>query len=127
MKAIILLVGGAIGALLARTQRDASLEAKVAALERRNRDLTLKARIISSQLFGSPLANFFASPEFWENTYDSGQADCAKRCIETLTAERKACENIADPAQRQKCFEEASQRASTCQQRCSSSFPPPIF
>ena len=127
MNAITLLVGGAIGILLARAQRVESLEAKVEALERRNRDLTLKARIVSSQLFGSPLANFFASPEFWENTYDSGQADCARRCIETLTAERKACENIADPTQRQKCFEDAAQRASICQQRCSSSFPPPIF
>ncbi|MCP6280394.1 hypothetical protein NL459_27585, partial [Klebsiella pneumoniae] len=89
----------------------------VETLEKRNRDLALKARIVSSHLFGSPLENFFASAELWENTYDSGQADCARRCIETLTAERKACENIADPTERQRCFQEATDRASLCQTR----------
>jgi hypothetical protein len=126
MNPITLLIGGAVGVLLARMQRIESLEAKIETLDERNRDLSLKARIVSSQLFGSPLANFFASPEFWENTYDSGQADCSRRCIETLTSERKACESIADPTQRQKCFEDAAQRASLCHQRCSGSFPPPL-
>ena len=92
----------------------------------RNSDLALKGRIVSSQLFRSPLEDFFASPEFWENTYDSGQADCAKRCIDALTAHREACEDIADDTQRLQCYQEASDNAATCQKGCSSSFPPPI-
>lgn len=110
----------------ATTQRIATLEARVAELERRNSDLALKGRIVGSQLFGSPLDNFFASDEFWQNTYDSGQADCAKRCIATLTAERKACEAIDDDVQQQRCYEDASARASQCQTQCSANNPPPI-
>jgi hypothetical protein len=128
MKAIVSFLG--LGGLLAwngwAAMKVAALEAKVATLEKRNSDLALKGRIVSSQLFRSPLEDFFASPEFWENTYDSGQADCARRCIETLTSERKACENIADDTQRLQCFQEASDRASRCQTQCSASFPPPI-
>ena len=104
----------------------AALEAKVETLEKRNSDLALKGRIVSSQLFSSGLDRFFGEPEFWENTYDSGQADCAKRCISTLASERKACENIADATQRQQCFQGAVDRASRCQTQCSASFPPPI-
>jgi len=70
--------------------------------------------------------SFFASPEFWENTYDSGQADCAKRCIATLTSDLKACKQIADEAGRQKCINDAVDRASKCQTNCSASNPPPI-
>jgi hypothetical protein len=88
----------------------------------------LKGRIVSSQLLlGSPLEDFFASPEFWENTYDSGQADCARRCIETLTAHRDACKEIADDTQWLQCFQEASDRASECHRQCVASFPPPIL
>jgi hypothetical protein len=127
MRTLDLAVGAGLGALLALgVKRIARLETRVATLERRNSDLALEGRIVSSLLFRSPLEAFFASPEFWENTYDSGQADCAKRCIETLTAERKACEGIADPTQRQQCFQEATDRASTCQTRCSQRFPPPF-
>lgn len=105
----------------------AALEAKVETLEKRNSDLALKGQVVSSLLFRSPLEDFFASPEFWEKTYDSGQADCAKRCISTLTTEKKACENIADPTKRQQCFEDARARASNCQTQCSASHPPPII
>ncbi len=104
----------------------AALEAKVETLEKRNSDLALKGRIVGSQLFGSGLDRFFGEPEFWENTYDSGQADCAKRCISTLTSERKACENIADATQRLQCFQAAVDRASKCHRQCSASNPPPI-
>jgi len=128
MKAIVSVLG--LGGLLAWNgwayMKVAALEAKAATLEKRNDDLALKGRIVSSQLFGSPLDNFFASPEFWENTYDSGQADCAKRCIEEVSAHRKACEEIADDTERQQCFQEASDRGSECQRQCSASFPPPI-
>jgi hypothetical protein len=128
MNAITLVLSAGIGVLLAGSaRRVAALEAKVDRLEKRNDDLALKGRIVSSQVFGSPLQNFFASDEFWQNTYDSGQADCAKRCIATLTAERKACEDIVDPTQRQKCFQDAVDRASSCQTRCSASNPPPLL
>ncbi len=128
MKAIVLGLG--VGVLLTwngwAARKVAALEAKVETLEKRNSDLALKGRIVSSQLLGSPLENFFASPEFWENTYDSGQADCAKRCISTLTAERKACDKIADDAKRLQCYDDAKNKASRCQTQCSASFPPPI-
>jgi len=128
MKAILSFLG--LGGLLAWNgwayMKVAALEAKVAMLEKRNGDLALKGRIVSSQLFDSPLDNFFASPEFWENTYDSGQADCARRCIEDLTAHRNACKEITDDTERLQCFQEASDRASTCHAQCSGSFPPPI-
>ena len=108
------------------TKKVAALEAKVETLQKRNNDLALKGRIISSHLFRSPLEDFFASPEFWENTYDSGQADCAKRCISTLTTEREACEKIANDSERQQCFQKATDRASNCQTQCSKNFPPPV-
>jgi hypothetical protein len=104
----------------------AALEGKVQTLEKRNTDLALKGRIVSSQLFSSGLDRFFGEPEFWENTYDVGQAECAKRCIATLTSERKDCEKIADATQRLQCVQGAVERASNCQQQCAGRFPPPI-
>ena len=136
MKATVLVL--VVGALLTFTdckrspdeatlQKIAALEGKVATLEKRNSDLEFKGRMAgSSYPFGSPLENFFNSDEFWQNPYDSGQADCARRCVTTLQSERKACENIADCAQRQQCFQDVVTRAATCQKRCSESFPPPI-
>jgi hypothetical protein len=107
----------------ATAKKVAELEAKVAALEKRNNDLALKTRIGGS-LFGSPLHNFFASDEFWENPYDSGQADCAKRCITALAAANKACNAKPDGPDKQNCFKDALDRASNCQKGCSASFPP---
>jgi hypothetical protein len=133
MKAIALLVGAGAAVLAARTAKTvAALQANVAALEKRNSDLTLKGRIVSSQLLGAKeihgfgLDTFFAEPEFWENSYDAGQVECSKRCIEELTAHRKACEDIADPAERERCFQEGLDRATTCHKRCAEAFPPPI-
>jgi len=128
MKAIGLVLG--VGGLLTlngwTAKKVAALEAKLDTLVKRNSDLALKGRIVSSQLFRSPLEDFFASPEFWENTYDSGQADCARRCIETLTAHRNVCKDKTDETERLQCFQEASDNASSCQTQCSGSFPPPI-
>jgi hypothetical protein len=108
-------------------QKIAALEAKVETLEKRNKDLEFKGRMAgSSYPFGSPLENFFNSDEFWENPYDSGQADCAKRCVSTLLSERKVCEGITDCTQRQQCFQDVVGRASRCQTNCSASNPPPI-
>lgn len=95
-----------------------ALESDVAALNARTSDLMLKNQITSSLLFRSPLENFFQSPEFWENTYDSGQADCARRCIAELQTHREACLELPED-QRLACFEEAVQRGSRCQQQCS--------
>jgi hypothetical protein len=106
-------------------KRVAALEAKVEALEKRSKDLALKGRIVSG-LLGSSLDIFFASPEFWENPYDSGQADCANRCSSTLTSDLKECKKIADDAQRKKCMNDAINRASKCQTQCSASNQPPI-
>jgi hypothetical protein len=106
-------------------KRIAALEAQVATLEKRHSDVVLKMRVVSG-LLGSTLDNFFASPEFWEKTYDSGQADCAKRCSSTLTATLKECMKIADDTQRQKCIADAVKTASDCQTRCSASNQPPI-
>jgi hypothetical protein len=107
------------------TERMTTLENRIASFEQRSADLALKTRIVS-QLFGSPLDNFFAADEFWENTYDSGQADCARRCIATLTAERKACASEKDDAKRQQCYQAATDRASRCQVQCSQNNPPPF-
>ena len=139
MKAIVFVLG--VGVLLicigcdqradnttnTTDKKVAELEAKVATLEKRNDDLELKGRMAGRSFpFGSPLENFFNADEFWENPYDSGQADCARRCVETLQSERRACEAITDCAQRERCFTDVVQRASNCQTNCSRSNPPPI-
>jgi hypothetical protein len=95
-----------------------TLESDVAALQRQADDLALKNQITSSLLFRSPLEDFFQSPEFWENTYDSGQADCARRCIAELQTHRQACMQLPE-GQRLQCFQEATDRASRCQTQCS--------
>jgi hypothetical protein len=132
MKAIALLVGGGVAVLAALSARTVTaLRADVAALEKRNSDLALKGRIVSSQLFGKEeigfgLDRFFAEPEFWENPYDSGQVSCSNRCITELTAAREACDAIADSTERQKCLEDALDRAVTCHKRCAEAYPTPI-
>ena len=73
---------------------------------------------------GSPLKDFFNAPEFWENTYDSGNADCCKRCAEANRVGQKACAAITDRAQRLACYVEAARRVATCVDGCSGAFPP---
>jgi hypothetical protein len=107
----------------ATNKRISELEARVATLQTRSDDIALKGRIASGLLFLSPLDRFFASPEFWENTYDSGQADCAKRCATQLQTEYAACANNANPTQ---CRTDALAKGSMCQTNCSKNFPPPI-
>jgi hypothetical protein len=131
MKLVLLSVGAMLCAACAPPADDATakqlaaLETKVDMLQKRDQDVRLKVRIVS-QIFGSPLENFFASDEFWENPYDSGQADCAKRCIAELSAANTACAAIADQAKRLACFQDATARASRCQTQCSKNFPPQI-
>ena len=99
--------------------RVAALEKRVEALEARSTDLALKGKIISSQVFGSPLDNFFASEGWWENPYDSGQADCARRCIAAAATHRATCATMTVDADRLKCYQEASDNAANCQRQCS--------
>jgi hypothetical protein len=109
------------------TKRLAALAARVKKLEKRNSDLVLKSQIASHQLFRSPLEEFFASPEFWENTYDSGEADCSKRCIDNLQASYRACDSRHPEGSPEwnACRAEALDRAANCHRNCSGAFPPP--
>jgi hypothetical protein len=99
-------------------KRISALEADHAALRTQADNLQLKSRIVSGLLHRSPLEDFFASPEFWENTYDSGQADCANRCIRANTETRAACAAITDVARRQKCYDDALASVTACQRGC---------
>jgi hypothetical protein len=100
-----------------------ALRESIADLEKRNADLALKTQIVTSQLIGKTgLDRFFGEREFWDNIYDSGMADCAKRCIDQAAEDRRECAKITDPAKRLACYEEASSRAAKCQQNCSESF-----
>lgn len=94
------------------------LEGKVDVLQNSLDDQRLKSMIISSQVFKSPLEQFFQSAEFWENTYDSGQADCSRRCIRDLQAMREQCMQKPVEAERLACFQEASDRAVNCHRQC---------
>ena len=105
----------AVGALEKRIQ---ALESSQSTLQKQSDNLALKTRISSGLLHRSPLDDFFASPEFWENTYDSGQADCANRCIKANQEHRAACAKLTDSAARLKCYEEALERVTACQRGC---------
>lgn len=107
--------GAEDGALSARVQ---TLERDVAALRKENDDLALKGRITTSQLFRSPLEDFFSSPEFWERVYDSGMADCAGRCIRQIQQHRAQCAQIQNANQRLQCYQQASDRGANCQRQC---------
>ena len=96
-----------------------ALEGRVEALQKQAEDLALKSRIASGLLSQGGLADFFQSPEFWENTYDSGEADCARRCIAELQQLRAACAQKPE-GQRLQCYEEASSRAFNCHRQCAS-------
>ena len=100
------------------SSRIQALESKVDSLEQRLADHTLNSPISSSLLFRSPLEQFFQSPEFWENTYDVGEVECSKRCIEALTTHRQQCEQITDENERLQCYQEASDRAANCHRQC---------
>ena len=102
------------------------LRDSVAAFEQRHNDLVLKAQIFSiraTRTWGWD--RFLSEPEFWENTYDSGMADCAGRCIRNLTEEYKACDAAHDKnsTEWQNCRAEALGRAVLCQERCSDANP----
>ena len=119
--ATLLLATGCTGTVAPGPSTDpriAALEQRVEVLERKSEDLALKGKIVSSQAFGSPLDNFFAADGWWENPYDSGQADCARRCITASTTHRASCAK-KDESDRLACYQEASDNAANCQRQCS--------
>lgn len=75
-----------------------SVEERLDALERRVDDYSLKSEILSdvTPSFDTGLDRFFAEPEFWENTYDSAQAECSRRCSKAYAAHLAICD---DPIQ----------------------------
>ena len=97
------------------------------ALEKRNKDLVLKAQILSIRATTGNWGfdRFLSEPEFWENIYDSGLADCQGRCIRDLTAGYKACDanHEEGSAEWNTCRKEALDRAVLCQKRCSEANP----
>lgn len=104
---------------------DAALERRLQAIEsghttlqRQVEGVTLKSEVTSSLLFRSPLQDFFASPEFWQQTYDSGQADCARRCIRANQEQRAACAKLPAGADQARCYDDALQRVTACQRGC---------
>jgi hypothetical protein len=101
--------------------RLAELEEKVGQLERRANDFALKSQILvdlSSPSFETGIDRFFAEPEFWENTYDSSQADCSRRCSADYRSASEACAALADPDERKRCQETADQAVAACHANC---------
>lgn len=99
-------------------QRVADLEKQVGMLKEQNRDVRAKLKAANS--FGrSPLADFFASPEFWQCTYDSSWSDCSSRCSKSTSDGLNACfaEHPVGPA-RQKCVDENTARGAACLKGC---------
>ena len=102
------------------------LQKSVAALEQRNNDLVLKAQIFSLRAVRSwGWDSFLSEPEFWENIYDSGLADCQGRCIKNLQEEYKACDTAHErySTEWENCRAEALGRAVLCQERCTDANP----
>jgi hypothetical protein len=96
-----------------------TLEGQVDSLEKRVADQSLKTRIVGSHFGRSPLDDFFSSPEFWEKVYDNRQTECAKRCIREIQQHRAQCAQLGTEIERGRCYTEAADRGSQCQQQCS--------
>ena len=96
------------------------LEERVAALERRANDFALKGQILGdiTPSFETGIDRFFAEPEFWENTYDSSQADCSRRCSEAYREHLKACEDVAGVTAREACRSQARAAVIACHATC---------
>jgi hypothetical protein len=109
-------------------KRVAELERQVTALQAQNRDTRAKLRAFHAFPTRSPLADFFASPEFWQCTYDSSWADCSNRCSTQTAQAHQACFNKPE-SERVACFEEAAANGSNCLKNCpvqSSPTTPPV-
>lgn len=100
-------------------KRVADLEKQVGTLKERDRDLRAKLRLRHSFPTRSPLEDFFASPEFWECTYDSSWSDCANRCSKQTNEGFQAClANHPEGPGRVQCIEENSARGQNCLKAC---------
>lgn len=99
-------------------KRVADLEKGVAAMQEQNRDLRAKLRTVHT--FGrSPLGDFFASPEFWECTYDSSWSDCSSRCSKQTADGYKACiDGNPEGPQRMACIDDNTKRGAACLKGC---------
>lgn len=102
----------------AAEKRVADLEKQVAVLKEQNRDLRAKARAV--HVFGrSSLGDFFASPEFWNCTYDSSWSDCSSRCSKQTSEGLAACiKNHPEGPDRQRCVNENTERGANCLGNC---------
>lgn len=129
MKALVLGLGCALllagcnpastgGAAGGAEKRLADLEKKVGTLQAQNTDLRTKMRIRNSFPGRSPIDDFFASPEFWECTYDSSWSDCAKRCSDATGTRNKACLAMPEGPKRVQCIEQAAADGSACLRAC---------
>ena len=110
---------------LGQTVRE--LQESVADLERRHNDLVLKAQILSLKAAGGGWGwdRFLSEPEFWENTYDSGMADCASRCVSNLQQANAACDanHTMGSTEWTDCRSVALAEATQCHARCSAANP----
>jgi hypothetical protein len=98
-------------------KRLAALEKQVEIFKEQNRDL--RAKIRASHGFRSPLADFFASPEFWQCTYDSSWSDCSSRCSKQTGDGYQAClDNHPEGPEREKCINENTANGSACLKGC---------
>jgi hypothetical protein len=93
---------------------------RVSALERRANDFALKGQILGdvTPSFETGIDRFFAEPEFWENPYDSSQADCSRRCSEAYRQHLRACDDVAGVTARESCRSQARAAVIACHATC---------
>lgn len=95
----------------------ADLGKQVETLKEQNRDL--RAKLGAAHGFGrSPLEDFFASPEFWECTYDSSWADCSGRCTKQTSEGYSLCLQKPEGPERTNCINDNTARGQACLKAC---------
>ena len=99
-------------------KRLADLEKKVTTLQDQNRDLRVKLRTSHAFPGGSPLQDFFNSPEFWQCAYDSSWSDCSSRCAKQTAERNKACLDKPEGPERQQCVQQVALDGSNCLKAC---------
>ena len=98
-------------------KRLADLEKQVEMMREQNRDVRAKLRAAHS--FGrSALGDFFASPEFWQCTYDSSWSDCSSRCSKQTSEGLTACLKKPEGSERQDCIDKNTERGEACLKNC---------
>jgi hypothetical protein len=98
-------------------KRMADLEKQVGTLQEQNRDL--RAKLKAAHGFGrSSLEDFFASPEFWQCTYDSSWADCSSRCTKQTSDGYKLCLQKPEGPERTNCINDNTARGQACLKAC---------